>query len=452
MARRATIIRPSAEKRPGAGSGRRQRGEEEDSAAVTSTLTSYTLVARDLPAALKRRAADPATARETAYYKAHIGKVTSVDDLLADRRLYTYAMKAFGLEDMTYAKAFMRKVLTEGTASPGSFANRLADDRYVAFARAFDFSSVRTARGSDAIPAGGDQAPAAAARLTGKALARSIDFSGSAEVRLTLTTQDGAGPVSSAALVLNRDTLAHVAHDLAAVTPVEIFAAIQRQIADSGEAGLAGRVKVGLDIEDRLILSTTDHTDLGADGRPGGTGANADTISPGTGAARTLTLRVAAPAVGKTAADIGFGTDVAPDLAAGTVTDAYLRQSVETEAGNEDAGVRLALYFARKAPTIGSAYDILGDPALTQVANTLLGLPSTSPSASSDALARRARTIASKIDLASLKDPVAVDRLARRFAAIWDAQNNTASAPILALFTADGNAANVLTGPAGIGG
>ncbi len=233
---------------------------------MTSTLTSYTLIARDLPAAMKRKAADPATARETAYYKANIGKVRSVDDLLADKRLYAYAMKAFGLEDMTYAKAFMRKILTEGAASPSSFANRLADDRYVAFAKAFDFAAIRTARGSDAIEAGADAAPAAAARLSGAVLTKPIDFSGANEARFTLSTPLGDGAMSSATIVLNKDTLANVAHDLTAVKPTEIFAAIQAQIDATGEAGIAGKVKAGLDVLDRLVFVTGDYTDLGSDG------------------------------------------------------------------------------------------------------------------------------------------------------------------------------------------
>ena len=411
---------------------------------MTSTLTSYTLIARNLPAAMKRKAADPATARETAYFKANIGKVKSADDFLADKRLYAYAMKAFGLEDMTYAKAFMRKVLTEGTASPSSFANRLADDRYVAFAKAFDFSSIRTATGTDAIEAGSDAAPAAAARLSGTMLVKTLDFSGANEARFTLTTQLGAGKVSSATIVLNKDTLGPIAHDLTAVKATEIYSAIQGQIEDSGEAGIAGKVRAGLDVFDSLVFTTSDYTDLGADGQPGGDGDNADTDYAGTGASRTVTLRVAAPGEGKTAVDIGFGTDVAPDLAAQTVTDAYLRQAIETDAGDEDTGVRLALYFARKAPTIKSAYDILGDTALTQVANTLLGLPTASSSTSSDALAQRAKKIAEKIDIASLKDPAAVEKLVKRFAAIWDAQNNTGSAPILALFTTDDGSADTL--------
>ena len=89
------------------------------------------------------------------------------------------------------------------------------------------------------------------------------------------------------------------------------------------------------------------------------------------------------------------------------------------------------------APILRRA-DILGDAALSQVANTVIGLPATSGAATSEALARRADLIAKKIDIASLRDPAKLDAFVRRFAAIWDAQNNTASAPVLALFTGTG--------------
>ncbi len=117
------------------------------------------------------------------------------------------------------------------------------------------------------------------------------------------------------------------------------------------------------------------------------------------------------------------------------MVDAYLQQSLEGDAGAEDTGVRLALYFARKAPFLNSGYDVLSDPALTQVVNTVIGLPATSSATTSEALAKRATLIASKVDFTSFLDPAKVEAFARRFAAIWDAQNNTATDPILALFS-----------------
>ena len=57
------------------------------------------------------------------------------------------------------------------------------------------------------------------------------------------------------------------------------------------------------------------------------------------------------------------------------VVDRYVRQSLETDAGEENEGVRLALYFERAAPDVKSAYGLLADPALWQVVKTVFGFP-----------------------------------------------------------------------------
>jgi hypothetical protein len=106
---------------------------------VLPTLASYRQVSGNIDRSLRTTAAQPQVARETEYYRAHIGKVKSIDDLLKDERLFKYAMKAHGLEDMTYAKAFMRKVLASNLNDKASFVNKLADKRYLEFAKAFHF-------------------------------------------------------------------------------------------------------------------------------------------------------------------------------------------------------------------------------------------------------------------------------------------------------------------------
>ncbi|MGD9477258.1 DUF1217 domain-containing protein [Shinella sp. G-2] len=108
---------------------------------MLSTYTSYNLIAKDMVKSLNRTATETTNAREAAYYKENIGKVSSVDDFLDDFQLYSYAMKAYGLEDMIYAKAFMRKVLESDISDPNSFANKLTDARYQDFASAFSFSA-----------------------------------------------------------------------------------------------------------------------------------------------------------------------------------------------------------------------------------------------------------------------------------------------------------------------
>jgi hypothetical protein len=108
---------------------------------MLSTYTSYNLIAKDMLKSLNRTASETTNAREAAYYKETIGKVTSVDEFLDDYRLYSYAMKAYGIEEMTYAKAFMRKVLESDLTDANSFANKLTDERYRGFASAFSFAS-----------------------------------------------------------------------------------------------------------------------------------------------------------------------------------------------------------------------------------------------------------------------------------------------------------------------
>ena len=64
--------------------------------------------------------------------------------------------------------------------------------------------------------------------------------------------------------------------------------------------------------------------------------------------------------------------------------DKYLRQTLEENAGNENEGVRLALYFERKAASLTSFYEVLADPALAKVVRTALGLPDSFASADID--------------------------------------------------------------------
>ena len=104
-----------------------------------NTYLDYQLITRDLARSLDRTSKQPVVSRETKYYLDNIGKVKSIDQFLKDDRLFRYAMKAFGLEDMAYAKAFMKKALTEGVDSPDAFANKLTDKRYAEFVKAFNF-------------------------------------------------------------------------------------------------------------------------------------------------------------------------------------------------------------------------------------------------------------------------------------------------------------------------
>jgi Protein of unknown function (DUF1217) len=112
---------------------------------MVSTYLSYNSVVSNLRQSMTRVARQPDVARDAAYFKENIGKVKTIDDLLKNDRLYQYVMKAYGLEDMIYAKGFMKKVLASDLLDANSFANKLTDERYRDFAAAFSFTGADTA-------------------------------------------------------------------------------------------------------------------------------------------------------------------------------------------------------------------------------------------------------------------------------------------------------------------
>ena len=106
---------------------------------MNTTYSDYLTIARDTARSIETIRRQPMVARETEYYLKKIGQIKTAEEFLSDRRLMTYAMTAFGLGDMSYAKGFVRKLLKEGTDQPEAFANQLTDKRYLDFAKAFDF-------------------------------------------------------------------------------------------------------------------------------------------------------------------------------------------------------------------------------------------------------------------------------------------------------------------------
>jgi len=224
---------------------------------MLTTSVVYRQITADMERSLERIGNMPQTGRETQYYRENIEKIRTIDDFIADKRIYDYALTAFGLDDMRYAKAFIRKVLEEGTDNPDSLANRLADKRYREFATAFNFAR-------------------------------------HGEVTTTF-----------------------------------------------------GRVRE-------------------------------DTVQR------------------------------------------YLRETLEIDAGRQNEGVRLALYFARKAEKIDSAMDILADRALLKVVQVATGI---SPLTSAANIDRQAELIASRLDISDLKDPKKLDQFLTRFTSLWEIEN-----------------------------
>ncbi|MTH98263.1 DUF1217 domain-containing protein [Roseibium sp. RKSG952] len=245
---------------------------------MLSTLAQYQLVTNNIDRSLKIVGADPTVERQSEYYLENIENIKSIDEFLADDRVYSYAMKAMGLEDMIYAKAFMRKVLEEGVDISDSFANNLTDQRYKEFAEVFNF-------------------------------------------------------------------------------------------ARNGEA-------------------------------------------------TTIFEKTRQP-----------------------VVDNFMRQTLEESEGAQNEGVRLALYFERKAPEITNVYELLADRALAETVYTALGVPDEFAMSDID---KQAAFIEERVDVEQLTDPDYLSRLLERFSALYDLKYGSPAASLTPSLMVAGSAGGVI--------
>lgn len=88
----------------------------------------------------------PELRREIAYFEERIGSIKTAEDLVADRRLLKVALGAFGLEGEIDKRAFLRKILEEGTTDERAMARRLSDPAFRKLAEAFGFGDAGGAR------------------------------------------------------------------------------------------------------------------------------------------------------------------------------------------------------------------------------------------------------------------------------------------------------------------
>lgn len=102
-------------------------------------MAGWAFLQRTRAAQQKAFEAAPEIKRDTEYFAKNIGKVETAADLVGDFRLLKVTLGAFGLDDDLPNKAFIQKVLEEGSLDPNSFANRMVDKRYLSLTEAFGF-------------------------------------------------------------------------------------------------------------------------------------------------------------------------------------------------------------------------------------------------------------------------------------------------------------------------
>ncbi|MFD1985846.1 DUF1217 domain-containing protein [Mesorhizobium newzealandense] len=344
---------------------------------MLNTFTSYQLITKDISQSLDRIEQQPVVDRDTKYYLANITKVKSIDDFVNNDRLFKYAMKAYGLEDMDYAKAFMVKALKEGVSDPDSFANKLTDKRYADFVSAFNFA----ANGADATIYNKTQ---------------------------QMVTKNYATQAEIAGLDPDSDYVTgETTYYLANITKVKSI----DDLMSNNRLYTYALASFGLD-------SATEDKDLIKQVLQGGVrdpDSVANKMTDKTYAALAFAFNF--EAYGENATTI--------NPAQQPTVDKYMRQTLEENAGQTNQGVRLALYFDRKAPTITSWYDVLADTALASVVRTALGLPDSFASANID---KQAQLFEQKLDISDFSDPEKLGKFLTRFTSMYEINNPTSSA------------------------
>ncbi|WP_148663286.1 DUF1217 domain-containing protein [Bosea vaviloviae] len=338
---------------------------------MTTTMIAYQAVTRNLTQSLARTAAKPDVASHAAYFEKNIGKVKTLDDFMKDDRLYRYAVEAFGLGDMAYAKAFMRKVLAGGVKDSNSFANKLTDPRYRELAATFDFSTETADTTYFQTNIGKVKTVTS---FTDKSASRMFDYAIKAFGLESVVDTPKEKEAVTQALHLGKDSPLHFADP-----------AIDKQF--------------------RAFLKAFDFADKGAK-------ATSDKAMM----QQTVDRHNAAVRSDQTK----------------TTVEKYTRQKLEQDAGASDDSVRLALYFERKAPTIKTAYQILADAALLKVVQTALGIPSETSAMPID---KQATMIEKKLDLKTLQDPDGLKRFMQRFTSLAGAGSGASSNPTMLLFS-----------------
>jgi hypothetical protein len=338
-------------------------------------------------------AAVAADNKATSNYNSLINTKSSVDDLLKDNDLYTYALQAFGLDPNTESKTKIKQVLTSDLSNPASFANTQGDARYRKLAAAFNFGTDGKAQQIRRAETENDEL--ATISLYGATL--------------------GSSP-TDAQKAASKTEGTYYHNTITSIGSVDDLLKDKRLVTYITKAyGLDG-AKLSDDTLRRIL--TSDPTDSKS----------------------FVNQKGQDPKFRDLAAAFNFGTDGkakrVPAQSAQTLsnvletTDGYVRQTMETDAGTQNEGVRLGLYFQRKAATIKTPLDILADKALYQVVRTALGLPDSVAQADLDV---QQAMIKKRIDVADFQDPKKVDRFIAQFAAMYDVNNNSATASSAAL-------------------
>jgi hypothetical protein len=165
----------------------------------------------------------------------------------------------------------------------------------------------------------------------------------------------------------------------------------------------------------RLLSYALDAYGLG--NQVGNTALVTKVLEGGVTSSKALANTLSNPNWAKFAAAFNFvgagASSVSTASAVSTTESDYVEQQLESNEGEQDVGVQLALYFQRVAPKITSAYGILGDKNLLEAFQTITGVTLNS-NGNIDA---NAAIVNRLMPISDLTNPTKLKQLTERFTA-----------------------------------
>lgn len=347
---------------------------------IPSGIAGWKLLQGKGPADFKAFSKDASLQRELTYLRDKLPTKLTAKDMLADRRLQTIVLKAYGLDSQVGFEGLMRKVLDSNPDDANSIAGRMTDYRYRQISKDLNYGGLT-------IP----EIPAVPSSLT-------LQIEGVMAGQSFLSAGGSLGGVSI------RDV------DLTGIsTRAGIAAALQDAFrkADGGREDISVTV-LGL----KLVLT---------DARGRGEGSLSFQADPDSSARAYLFSSTK----GSTKVAASGGTKVADPATLEAIVSKYTQARFEESLGETSESLRRAIYAKRMLPQVGGWYSVIADRNLSSVVQSVLGLPDSFASINVDT---QKATLEKRMNIADFKDPAKLARLLDRYVA----QSSVAEAKALA--------------------
>lgn len=347
---------------------------------IPSGVAGWKLLQGKGPADFKAFSKDASLQRELAYLREKLPTKLSAKDMLADRRLQTIVLKAYGLDSQIGFDGLMRKVLDSNPDDANSVAGRMTDYRFRQISKDLNYGGIT-------IP----EIPAVPSSIT-------LQLEGIMTGRSFLSAAGTLGGISIKSV------------DLAGLdTRDGIAAALQSAFrkADGGREDISVTV-LGL----KLVIT---------DAKGRGEGSLSFQADPDSSARAYLVSSTK----GSTRVAASGGPKVADPATLEAIAGKYSQARFEEALGETSESLRRALYAKRMLPQVSGWYGVIADRNLAAVVQSVLGLPDSFASINVDT---QKAMLEKRMNIADFKDPAKLAKLLDRYVA----QSSVAEAKALA--------------------